>query len=198
MRLHVRSSEQCFCTQRAACVRSPVSPSSLTAAAGRLVSGGTLASIEISPDYSVQVDDDLLEELSKHRWRLHKGKHTHYAVSTRGLMMHRLVIQATKGVLVDHINGDGLDNRRANLRLCSNAQNMMNARKIAGRSSRFKGVSWNKDRNQWYSTIEKGGKRTFLGGYREETRAAKQYDRAARLMFGRFAKTNEMLGLYNN
>lgn len=156
-----------------------------------------MASIEIAPGQSVLIDDDQYEEIAAHRWRAQKGKHTHYAAMNGGVLMHRLIMRATKGDIVDHVNGDGLDNRKENLRLCSNAENMMNARKIAGRSSRFKGVSWNKDRSQWYSTIEKDGKRKFLGGYKDEAVAAKQYDNAALRMFGSYAKTNEMLGLYN-
>lgn len=128
-------------------------------------------------------------------WRAQKGKAgTYYAASNRGVLMHRVIMGNPRGVHVDHVNCDGLDNRRSNLRTCSNAQNTQNQRKRKNTSSRFKGVS-RTNVGTWVAQIEKNGRTVKLGHYTDEVIAAKQYDRAARLMFGRFARTNEMLGL---
>lgn len=128
------------------------------------------------------------------KWRAQPGKGTTLYAASAGTLMHRVILGLPKGMFVDHIDGDGLNNRRSNLRLCNNAQNTQNQRKRSGLSSRFKGVHRTKE-GHWGAAIEKNGRSVYLGVYAQEELAAKQYDRAARLMFGQFAKTNEMLGL---
>lgn len=91
--------------------------------------------------------------------------------------------------LVDHANGNGLDNRRANLRPATPAQNLANARPRGGASS-FKGVTWRADRRQWRARITASGRRHQLGYFKTEVAAALAYDVAARTMFGEFARTN--------
>lgn len=141
------------------------------------------------------VDDDDFARVSAYRWRAQKGKRgCLYAVSARAKLMHRLIMDPKVGSFVDHINGDGLDNRRANLRVCTHAQNMANQRKREGTMSRFKGV-YITGSGKYGASIESAGKTVHLGTFAEEERAARQYDRAARVFFGNFARTNEMLGL---
>lgn len=144
----------------------------------------------------VQIDEEDIPLVAGYKWRLYKVKGLLYAVTGRQVLMHRLIMSAPDGVFVDHQNRDGLDNRRSvNLRFCTNAQNMMNITKTEGRTSQFKGVSWHKHSQKWCAAIQKSGKSVHLGAFTEEERAARQYDRAARLMFGQFARTNEMMGL---
>lgn len=111
------------------------------------------------------------------------------------LVLHRVLMEAPLGCLVDHINGDGLDNRRANLRLCSHAENMKNRAKHADTASTFKGVWFDGRRGMWRAQINVDGERMCLGSFQDERKAAIQYDRAARLFFGAFARTNADLGL---
>lgn len=144
----------------------------------------------------VLIDEEDIPLVSDLRWNLMKAKGTFYAVAGRGILMHRVILSAPKGVFVDHDNHDGLDNRRFNLRPCNNAQNMMNRVKSSGKTSVFKGVSWHRRAQRWCAAIQKEGKTVHLGSYTDETKAAMQYDRAARLMFGKFALTNEKLGLH--
>lgn len=141
------------------------------------------------------VDDADYERLSAHRWSRRQGRNgCVYAVAGRR-RMHREVLGVGPDCMVDHINHDGLDNRRQNLRPCTNGQNMANQLKRAGTSSRFKGVSVRPD-GRCEVSITHQGDTIYLGGFPTEERAARQYDRAARLFFGPFALTNEVLGLF--
>jgi len=144
-------------------------------------------------------DFDMVREF---KWCATRGGRTSYASrqvrSSDGKwsvgLMHRLIMAPPQGLLVDHINGNGLDNRRENLRLCSHAENIRNQQSRLGTSSRFKGV-WMHS-GKWAAMIEHNGDKINLGRFDCEERAARQYDRAARVFFGRFARTNQDLGLF--
>lgn len=108
------------------------------------------------------------------------------------LNMHRLIMQPDKDQVVDHINGDTLDNRRANLRVCSRHDNARNARKRAGPNptSKYIGVSWRPDCQKWRSLVTVNGRRKSVGVFSSEVDAAAAYDRAASLHYGEFARLN--------
>ena len=110
----------------------------------------------------------------------------------RIIYMHRLIMTAPSNMQVDHINHNGLDNRRLNLRLVTNTQNAWNQRS-AGGGSKYKGIYWNLRDRLWYANIMKNGKRVFLGCYKTEITAAKAYDKTAREYFGEFACLNFQL-----
>ncbi|MFH1369694.1 MAG: AP2 domain-containing protein [Planctomycetota bacterium] len=109
---------------------------------------------------------------------------------TKIIRMHRVIMNAPKGLLVDHKNNDGLDNRRENLRLATSSQNNCNKRKRKNASSRFVGVSFNKLKRRWCAYICFNGKNIWLGWFDSEIEAAKAYDEAARKYHGEFAKLN--------
>jgi AP2 domain. len=104
--------------------------------------------------------------------------------------MHRLVTNAPEDKQVDHKNGNKLDNRKENLRLCTNTENQQNRQSVRG-SSKFKGVDWNKRAGKWRARVEDGDKSIFLGHFIEETDAAEAYNKAATELFGEFAYLNE-------
>ena len=110
----------------------------------------------------------------------------------RTIYMSRQIIRAPTGTYVDHANHQTLDNRRANLRVCTNAQNVANQRKQAGCSSRFKGVHRNEQRGKWQASIRASGKPTHLGLFTDELDAARAYNAAAIEEFGMFALLNEV------
>jgi len=104
--------------------------------------------------------------------------------------MHRLLLGTLPGLEPDHINGDGCDNRRCNLRFCTHSQNIMNKRKRLGCSSIYKGVSWRKARRKWAAYIRVDGRLKHLGYFGDESEAARAYDKEARKHFKEFAKPN--------
>lgn len=104
--------------------------------------------------------------------------------------MHRLVNMTPNSLQVDHINGDKLDNREANLRFCINAENCRNRRRRAGNSSGFKGVSFKRSNSKYQAAIGVDGKTIYLGLFEDPREAARAYDAAAILHHGRFALLN--------
>jgi hypothetical protein len=121
-----------------------------------------------------------------------EGKKTKY--------LHRLIMNEPVGQSVDHINGDKLDNRRSNLRICSHFGNMRNRKTSthAGKQSRFKGVYWSASSKKWAATIgvysfeKRRSVPTYLGVYLTEEAAALAYNKAASKLFGEFARLNEV------
>ena len=105
------------------------------------------------------------------------------------ILMHRLIAGARPGFVVDHINGDGLDNRRRNLRVCTNQQNMENQRPIVGTSA-YKGVSLEKSTGRWRAGIRRDKKKVILGSFKTEIEAARAYDAEAIRLRGEFALVN--------
>jgi len=120
-----------------------------------------------------------------------------YAVTSVGLdgggrktiRMHRFILGLKEGELVDHINRDGLDNRRENLRVASHSQNMRNRRLLDGKSSKYRGVVLVRD-GVWVATIGEDGKSIHLGSFTSEEEAAKAYDIAVRSLGDQHAPLN--------
>ena len=136
--------------------------------------------------------------LSKFKWYVKGSFGKFYAArnykydsrQTKTVSMHREIMSAPGGLLVDHKNRDGLDNRRANLRLATYSQNNCNKLKRKNTSSQFTGVCFNKRGKRWGGHISNKGKRIFLGYFDSETEAAKAYDEAAKKYHGEFARLN--------
>jgi hypothetical protein len=109
---------------------------------------------------------------------------------TTAVRLHREIMNSPKGLLVDHRNGDTLDNRRTNLRVATHSQNCFNCRKRKNTSSRFIGVSFNKHKIMWAAYISFHRKRIWLGHFKTEIEAAKAHDEAAKKHHGEFARLN--------
>lgn len=131
------------------------------------------------------VDDEDFARLSAIKWSL-CGSTKKYAGSRSGTM-HRLVIGAQPGQVVDHVNGDTLDNRRANLRICTQSQNLAN-RINRTSASGFKGVK--RHSGGWSARVGLKSGEKYLGIYASAEDAAVAYDNELRRLFGEFAKTN--------
>ncbi len=105
--------------------------------------------------------------------------------------MHREIIKAPDNLFVDHINLNGLDNRKANLRLATKIQNSRNTPKMKRKtSSKYKGVSYQKRDRIWRAKIKINRRDKHLGSFRDEIDAAEAYDKAAHKYFGEFARPN--------
>ena len=147
------------------------------------------------------VDDQDFAFLSQWKWYAHENKKDRWQAvrnyrrhEKRGLLlMHRLLLGAPDGKEVDHIDGDGLNNSRRNLRLSTRQENSRNTRKWRRRTtSRFKGVWWDgrPGRRKWGVRITINGRSKHLGTFCSEEVAASAYDSAALTYFGRFARPN--------
>ena len=159
----------------------------------------------------VQIDHDMVfvdeadwEYLQYLRWRTIHGKRTRYIrLYCANVGMHRILLNPPRGHVVDHINGNGLDNRRINLRIATPQQNAWNHPKAKRQtlvSSRYKGVSFRPPQKAarrysnihrlWRAAITVNGKRHILGQFASELEAALVYDQAATEHFGEFARLN--------
>ena len=148
------------------------------------------------------VDDEDYEMLSQYQWTVLAIRDKRYARRTtrnrcgqHSRYMHRIIMGAGPGQFVDHINDNGLDNRRANLRICTNQQNLQAQRPrrlVRGRpvTSLYKGVHWSKAMGKWKAGIKAEGKYICLGYFTSEHEAARAYNAAALEHFGEFARPN--------
>lgn len=155
-----------------------------------------MKTIKLTKGYEAIVDDELFDWLNQWKWNVRDCGVGRYAQRTRpsdhtNLQMHRVILGAKPGEIVDHINGNGLDNRRCNLRLCSQAENTRNRKKSQLSRSKFKGVLWSESHQKWRARIAAGNRRVHLGWFLTEIEAARAYNYAALRLHGQFAKLNE-------
>jgi len=136
------------------------------------------------------VDDEIHDYLSQWKWYYAEG----YArkmiyPEKRVLRMHAAIMRPPKGMQVDHINGDKLDNRKENLRVCTKHQNGWNLRKHMEAKSKYRGVAKHEGQ-RWRARITFNHKAINLGMFDTETEAALAYNQAAKIFFGEFACLN--------
>lgn len=125
-----------------------------------------------------------------------KGKNTFYAVSSfDGKLLHRVIMNAPKGVTVDHINGNTLDNRKCNLRLASYSQNCANRRIQSNNTSGYRGVYYDsstRSKNKWKAQISFEGKNMHIGRFYTKEQAFDAYDKKKKEYFGEFAYVDKI------
>lgn len=139
------------------------------------------------------VDAADYDELSPYSWHICVGKRVWYAaawIDGVRVKMHRLVMGAPPGLCVDHIDHNGLNNTRRNLRLCTKAENCRNARPWKNGGSKYKGVSWHKGTRKFRAKIGYERKCKWLGVFEKEEDAARAYDKKAKELFEEFAYLN--------
>lgn len=144
--------------------------------------------------YFAKVDDEDFEMLMKYKWSVRKQTHTIYAQdSATAKPMTRFLFNVPDGMVVDHIDGDGLNNQKHNLRVCTPDQNSLNLTKTRGLKthSKYKGVS--ASRGYWSASICLQHKSHFLGRFKTELEAAIAYNEKAKELHGEFAKLNTII-----
>lgn len=158
---------------------------------------GDYCKIPLTRGKFAKVDPEDYIWLSQFRWYCNNRLHTSYAIRNAGggkahrkVPMHREIMNTLKHLVCDHINRNGLDNRKSNLRNCTKGQNNLNTGSQRNSSSKYKGVYWNKNMKKWAACIKSRGKQKHLGYFSSETDAAKAYDEAAKKYHGQFANLN--------
>lgn len=165
-----------------------------------------MKTIPLTKGYFTKVDNDDYKKFAIIRWQVAfsnddikhpRVKRTDYSNGIqKNIYLHREIIGAKEGEYVDHINGDGLDNRKCNLRICTLSQNSQNKNQSLNNTSGYKGVTWDKNKGKWKSQIAANNKKICIGHFKNKIDAAKAYDEKAKELHGDFAKTNEMLLKY--
>lgn len=153
--------------------------------------------VELSNGGVAIIDDEFFDFINQYRWyKNSKG----YAITMkttalserRQVFMQHLVLGFTPhdGLVVDHINGVRLDNRKDNLRICTHAQNIMNGMGWKNRKSKYKGVYKRDGYDRWRVIISGNGERQHIGDFSSEAEAAKAYNDAAKVLHGEYARLN--------
>jgi hypothetical protein len=150
----------------------------------------------------VQVDDEDYEWLNQWKWfyapSINKSNKTGYArrffkvdKKMKSVFIHREIMKTPADMETDHIDHDGLNNQRSNLRICTHSENQRNRLISVGiNKSGYKGVCWNKTNNKWRSSIKINDQRIVLGDVSDPEEAARRYNEAAQKLFGEFARLN--------
>lgn len=158
-----------------------------------------MKTIKLTQGKYALIDDEDFERLNQVKWHSHEDKNTWYAARSeyingrqKTIRMHRLIMNAPPDKQVDHRDGNGLNNQKGNLRYATNLQNTRNQKPLIGRSSKYKGVCWDKQHKKWMAYIMVNGKQTYLGYFDDEILAAQTYNLAAKMHFGEFAWLNDI------
>lgn len=147
--------------------------------------------ITLTRGFTALVDDDLFEALSQWKWRA-SGHKKPYAVRTHGfrgptIYLHRLVMGEPLGLDVDHRDGNRMDCRRGNLRVCEHAENCRNSALMSNNTSGIKGVSWDARNSKWIASLQVDGRLVWLGRYVDRDVAAAVVEHARQRAHGEFA-----------
>ena len=165
----------------------------------RLRYGYTFRRIRMAQPKYAKVDPGDYKRLRGYEWFATKKRNRFYVrrhvAGGKGkeklIYLHQEIIDVPQGMVIDHINHDGMDNRKANLRPATHSQNMCHVRKRPGtKHSKYKGIYWKKRNRKWMAMIGFQKKRIHLGYFRSEIDAAKAYDQAARRYHKDFASLN--------
>lgn len=148
----------------------------------------------------ILIDESDFDKVKDYAWSTNATGYAYAYVKGSGrknrktITMHRLLMNPGKGLRVDHVNRNKLDNRRSNLRICTNSQNLGNSTGYS-KKTKFKGLDL-LPTGRWRARINIGGKSIHLGVAKTEREAASMYDEAAVKHYGEFALTNKIIGGY--
>jgi hypothetical protein len=143
--------------------------------------------INIGNKYAI-VDDEDFEHLNKFHWFLSNRGYAYRSSGGKSLLMHKEVLVCDEGKVVDHINGDKLDNRRSNLRQATHAENMRNRKMQVNNKSGFRGVHQKKKDGLWYAQIKVNGIQKFLGSFKNPLDASVAYEKESQKEYGEFRR----------
>lgn len=145
------------------------------------------------------VDDEDFEYLSQWKWKATKIKNSYYATRSvhkkegkfSTMFIHRIVLNVTdRNILIDHRDGNPLNNQKNNLRPANKSENAANQKARSGCTSKYLGVSWHKPLNKWKVNLQKDKVNRHIGYFASEQDAALAYNNAAKIFHGEFANLN--------
>ncbi len=153
--------------------------------------------IPLSQGKFALVDDEDFETVNRWKWFycVTKGGKPYVVRGSSPRYLHRVIMDAQPGERIDHISGDTLDNRRSNLRRCTQSQNVANSRLSKDNIHGFKGITYSNDhgrRRRWHARITHNYKKIYLGRFETKEEAAKAYNAKALELFGPFARLNDL------
>lgn len=162
-----------------------------------------MKNIPLTKGYFALVDDEDYDFLNQWKWHVSIGtRRETYAKRVEiidgkriKITMHRMILCVPEGKQTDHIDHNGLNNQKSNLRTATPVQNGANRKMCQRNTSGFKGVSWSKSHNKWRAQISIERRNNHLGLFENAQDAAKAYDEGAIRLNGEFASTNRSLGL---
>lgn len=152
--------------------------------------------IELSNNKVAIVDDNVFDSLSVYKWSFN-GRYAHRSKwlkggKTKHFYMHRDIMSPPDGYDTDHVNGNKLDNRKCNLRVCTRSQNNANMGKPSHNTSGYRGVSWDKRANKWLAKLTCDSKAILSKHFDNKMDAVNAYNLAMINVFGSFAKLNNI------
>lgn len=153
----------------------------------KIIVDGDTSYIYTSKNEKITVDTDDLEKVKNHTWRMNTNGYAETEHNRKTIRIHRLLMDAPKNLVVDHINHDKKDNRRSNLRLCTYAENNHNVAIGKSKKSNIRGVSWSKREQRWRAKIVVNKKEIGLGYYKNINDAIKARKEAEKKYYGEFA-----------
>lgn len=156
---------------------------------------GLIIMILIINNKEIIIDNEDFQKIYNYKWYIIKSNKIYYCIgrlpNNRNLVrLHRLILSALKGQTIDHINGNGLDNRKCNLRFCTTAQNRHNSSKTITGKCKYKGVSYVPKEEVYRAFIYLNRKQIYLGRFKTEIEAAIAYNTKALELFGEYARIN--------
>jgi len=158
--------------------------------------GNIMKKIKLTHEKYAIVDDEDFEYLNQFKWYALKTKNNFYAIRSvylekcrqTSIQMQREIMKTPKGMLTDHIDFNGLNNQKNNLRICSREENGFH--QLIRKGRKYKGVCWKKENRCWVAQINFCNKKFHLGYFRDEKEAAEAYNIKAKELFGEFAYLN--------
>jgi hypothetical protein len=148
--------------------------------------GDKMKEIQLTKGYITLIDDDDFYKIAQFKWQYNMG-YAQAHMGNKTVYLHRYIMYASDGVLVDHINRNSLDNRKENLRFVTQSQNGMNREKYSNNTSGYKGVSWNPKRSRFAAHIQKDRKQLFLGWFKTAEEAYEVYKTAQKELHREYA-----------
>ncbi|MEK6861476.1 MAG: AP2 domain-containing protein [Nanoarchaeota archaeon] len=160
-----------------------------------------MKTIILSQNKVALVDDKDFEWLNQWKWyygsrdyairkkHIHLGK---YRYKTESILMHREIMKVSRGIFIDHINGNGIDNRKQNLRIATQQQNMCNSKTRSDNTSGYRGVWWDEYHKKWAAEIHFNNKKKTIGRYEDIKNAAKAYNDASLKYHGEYGRLNQI------